>query len=770
MTPAIKKAIWIISLLIGIPLLMLAIAILVLTQINPNTYKDRVTQTISQQMGLMVRIENISWSFFPWLGMQAQGVSLQNPQLAQNDPARQLLQMQKADIKIKVMPLFSGQVQIGTLRLDQPTVIYHSKRDGRSNWQLTDQDAAQPTTTNTNTNSNTNSNTSAPPFNIIDIDALVIDQANVRYQDDDQHWQLNPVNMTLSGIRLQNQILLQPVQIKIDAHAEDQNLTKTQVDLELKTELSLQLPQQNFNQLIAQLSPLTLELKYQDAAYPHGIKAEINTEMQVDLSKDQLTLNNLQLSVDDAKLSGEATVTQLMQQPQISASLSLAPLHLANWLQKNLKLSMGLPADRLQQVSFNGKIKTDGNSLRVQPLLIQLDQSKIQGDLLISDLTKQAVQANLQIDQLNLDQYFPPAPPTTTTGVTAPSTTAGTTTGATTGTPADTSELFPVAALRQLNLQAQLRVNQLRVQNIDAQDVQVKVSANNGLLKLSQLQANLLQGEINAIGELDVRGATPRLAVKPNIKQVQIQPLLSALQQKPLLSGELNINGEARTQGQTVAQLTQGLMSQLNVSVDKGALKDIDILQKVQEAITTLAPLVSALLPNQTLPKLPQALNNDTEFKQLLASATIERGMVKMQQFNAGLEQAQLQGGANWSLMNNQGDLNLQISLSDALVSPALAAIRWPVNCQINLTSLPKCAVDLGPIRQQLEKTVASAAKDAAKQKVSEEINKRLGLKAGTDTQAAAEEAAAAALKEKESAAKQKAEEKLNKALDKLFN
>jgi AsmA protein len=736
---------------------MAAIAILVLTQINPNTYKDRVTQTISQQMGLEVSIDDISWSFFPWLGMQAQGISLQNPNLAANDPARQLLQMQKADIKVKLMPLFSGNVQIGTLRLDQPKVTYHTKRDGKSNWQST-HNAAVPSTT-------ADSNNSAPPFNMIDIDALVIDQANVSFQDVDQHWQLYPVNVTLSGIRLQNQILLQPVQIAIDVHAEDKNLPQTKLDLELKTDLSLQLPQQDFNQLIAQLSPLTLQVKFQDTAYPHGIKADFKADLQVDLSKDQLILNKLYLSVDDAKFSGEATVTQLMQQPQITASLSLAPMHLANWLQKNLKLSLDFPPDRLQQVGFEGKIKTDGKTLRMQPLLIQMDQSKIQGELLISDLQKQALQANLQIDQLNLDQYFPPPP---VAGASSTTTTSKTAVNAAVSS-ADTSELFPVATLRQLNLQTQLSVKQLRVRHIDIHDAQLKINANNGLLKLSQLQANVLEGVINASGELDVRGATPKLTIKPSIKQVQIQPLLVALQQKPMLSGELNINAEASTQGQTVSQLTQGLMSQLNVSVDRGALKDINLLQKIQEAITTLTPLITALMPNKVLPKLPAALSSDTEFKQLLASANIENGIVKMSQFNAGLEQAQLQGGANWSLVNNQGDLSLQIALSDNLVSPALAAIRWPVNCQVNLVSMPKCLVDLNPIRQQLEKSVASAAKDAAKQKLNESINKQLGLESGADTEAVAKEAAAAALKEKESSAKQKAEEKLNKALDKLF-
>ncbi len=740
MKPALKRILWITLLLIGVPLLMAAIAIVVLTQINPNHYKERVTQTISQQTGLVVSIGNIGWSFFPWIGLQADDIRLENPQLAATDPARQLLTMGKADIKIKVMPLFSGNVQVGTLRLDQPSIFYQVNAKGISNWQpLINPAPSSPTTA---------SNSTAPPLNIIDIEALVIDQANITYQDATQHWQVNPLNLTIGDIRLQNQILLQPLHIQLDAHAQDNSIAKTELDIQFNAPLSLQIPQQNFQQLIAQLSPLSLQVRYRDASYPHGFTAELHTQLQVDLGKNQLTLNNLQLDIGEAKISGQATIDALTQEPQITAKLNLAPLNLANWLQHNLQLSLDLPADRLQHVSFSGDIKSHGNSLSIKPLQLQVDQSKINGEVVVSNLQQQAVQANLQIDQINLDSYLPAPAPTTTTATTTTATA-----NSNTATAASNSDLFSIDTLRALKLQATLNIAQLQYQKIDMKNTQIKLNANNGLLALTQLQTNLLEGTINASGQLDVRDATPKLNFKPKVEHIQIQPLLAAFQQKPLFTGELNIHGEANTQGQSVAQLTQGLMSQLNVSVDKGALKDVNLLQKVQDALQTLAPVLSALMPNQTLPTLPKALSNDTEFKQLLASATINNGVVQTQQLSAGLDQAQLQGSGNWSLVNDQGELNVQIALSDTLVSPALAAIQWPVNCQINLTGMPKCGIDTGLVRQQLEKSVAAAAKDKAKQKLNEQVKQPLKQQ----------------LQQQEEKAKQKAGEQMNKALEKLF-
>lgn len=684
MKPTIKKLIWATSLFMGAVLLMAVIAIFLLTQTNPNVYKDRATQTISQEMGLEVTIDSISWSFFPWLGVKAQGVNLQNPELPANDPARQLLQVHKADIKVKVMPLFLGNVQVGTLRFDQPKIIYQVNSAGKSNWQNTKSKATTPPATDAG-------NSTPPPLNMIDIDALIIDKADISYKDKAEHWQLNPVSITLNNIQFQNQALLQPVQIKVEAEVANKSLAQTKIEIEL------------------------------------------NTDLEMDINKQQLILNKLRLAIDDAVVTGQVTVKNFMEQPQVMANLNLAPLNLADWLQKNLQLSLGLPADRLQLISFNSEIKADGKSLRIHPLLVQLDQTKMQGEIVVSDLQKQSIQADLQVDQINIDQYFPPLPADA----------AASNTSKTDAPPVapDNAELFPVATLRQIDAQAQLKVGQLRVQNIDIKDTQVKVSANNGLIKLSQFNAYLLEGSAQATGELDVRGATPRLTIKPKVEKVQMQSLLSALQQKPMLSGELNMNGEANMQGNTVLQLKEGLISQLSVSMDKGALKEINLLQKVQEALTTLTPLVTAVMPNQTVPKLPAALSRDTEFKQLLASVSVENGIIKMNSLNAGLEQAQLQGSANWSLVNDQGDLDLQVTLSESLVNPKFAAILWPVHCQINLVGVPKCGVALDPIRRQIEKSAISAAKESATDK----------------------------FKEQESQVKQKAEEKINKALNKLF-
>jgi AsmA protein len=687
MQPSFKKLMWAALAFVGAIVLMMVIAIVLLTQTNPNVYKDRVTQTISQEMGLEVSIGNLGWSFFPWLGMKAEGIQLQNPELPANDPARQLLQVHKADIKVKVMPLFFGNLEVGTLRFDQPKIIYQVNQAGKSNWQSTKRKPAAPPVTESGNNT-------PPPIHMINIDALVIDKADIRYQENAEHWNLNPVNITVSDIQLKGQALLRPVQINVQAEVENKNIAPTKIAIEL------------------------------------------NTQLEMDISKNQLMLNKIRLDIDDAEITGQVTVKNFTAQPQIMANLNLAPLNVAGWLQKNLQLSLGMPADRLQLLSFNTEIKTDGKSLQIQPLLLQLDQTKIQGEVAISDLQKQSIKAKLQVDQINIDQYFP-LPPPAAEGKTE-------TTEKKAEASSDNAELFSVetvAALRQLDMQAELKVGQLRVHNIDMKDTQVKMSANNGLIKLSQLSSHLLQGSAQTTGELDVRGATPRITIKPIVDKVQMQSLLSAFEQKPMLSGELNMNGEASMQGNTVSQLKQGLMSQLAVNMDKGALKEINLFQKVQEALTSLTPLVTTLMPNQKIPQLPAALNRDTEFKKLLASVSIENGIVKMNSLNAGLEQAQLQGGANWSLVNDQGDLDLQVVLSDSLVSPKLAEVIWPVHCQISLVSAPKCGVALDPIRRQIEKSAVSAAKDSAADK----------------------------LKEQESQVKQKAEEKINKALNKLF-
>lgn len=747
-----KRLVWILLALIGIPIVLTLIALAILSQTDPNTYKERVVQTISQQSGWEVQIGQLGWSFFPWLGLQAEQISLSNPQLPADDPARTLLRMDKADIKIKLLPLFSGNLQVGTLKFDRPTLIYRTDKQGRSNWQTAAAPAIKETTTDTNT--------TAPPLNLIDIDALVIDQARIQYQTPEQNWLLDPVTLKVKDIRLQNQLLLQPVHIELDLHANNgQQTASTQIDLQLKSPLSIQIPQQQISQVIAQLSPLEIMLTYQDAAYPQGIRLQLTGNTQIDLGKDQLSLQNLQIISNQAHLQGQVHISGLTQQPKVNAQLQLASFNLQQWLKQTLAIDTGLPSTALQTFSLSTDLTTDGSQLQLQKIQITLDDSHIQGDAKIADLSvpQPKIQANLQVDTLNLDRYV------------APAANASQITSTQAASTQNSSALLPTEPLRNLNALVNLQITQMQYRAIPINNTRISLNANQGLIQLTQAHAELLEGNVNTQAQLDVRGSTPKLMVRPTIQQLQIHTLLSALQQKTWMSGQFNLQGEASTQGNTMEQLTQGLMSQLTVNIDKGKLNDFNLLQKVQSGLQTLAPLITQLLPGKQLPAWPANLNNQTEFNQLLANITIQNGQVQAQQLNAGLNQAQLQGSANWSLITNQGDLAVQINLAEPWVSKRLADVRWPLRCQINLTSLPSCSLDIAPIKQQLEQSLKTELTDQAKRKLTTDINQRLGLEADANTEQAAKDAAAAALKQQEEQAKQKAGEKLNKALDKLF-
>ena len=76
--------------------------------------------------------------------------------------------------------------------------------------------------------------------------------------------------------------------------------------------------------------------------------------------------------------------------------------------------------------------------------------------------------------------------------------------------------------LRQLDLNGDIRIGQLKAFNLRTTDVKVKISADDGVLKVSPLTANLYEGAVDLDLKLDATKDTPRISVKETLTGVQV--------------------------------------------------------------------------------------------------------------------------------------------------------------------------------------------------------------------------------------------------------
>ncbi|MCL1066946.1 AsmA family protein [Shewanella olleyana] len=118
---------WLLGIVAGV-ILILVVYLTVFFDLN--SFKPQIVDAVKEQTGREFVIENdLSWSFFPSLGINLGGISLSNPE---NFSPATFVEIKEAVANVELMPLFSQEVEIAMLSLDGLTLNMVTKKDGTS--------------------------------------------------------------------------------------------------------------------------------------------------------------------------------------------------------------------------------------------------------------------------------------------------------------------------------------------------------------------------------------------------------------------------------------------------------------------------------------------------------------------------------------------------------------------------------------------------------------------------------------------------------------
>ncbi|WP_153915884.1 AsmA family protein [Shewanella sp. TC10] len=118
---------WLLGIVAGV-ILILVVYLTVFFDLN--SFKPQIVDAVKEQTGREFVIENdLSWSFFPSLGINLGGISLSNPE---NFTPATFVEIKEAVANVELMPLLSQEVEIAMLSLDGLTLNMVTKKDGTS--------------------------------------------------------------------------------------------------------------------------------------------------------------------------------------------------------------------------------------------------------------------------------------------------------------------------------------------------------------------------------------------------------------------------------------------------------------------------------------------------------------------------------------------------------------------------------------------------------------------------------------------------------------
>jgi AsmA protein len=354
-------------------------------------------------------------------------------------------------------------------------------------------------------------------------------------------------------------------------------------------------------------------------------------------------------------------------------------------------------------------------------LTAHLDETTLNGELKVQSFDAPAITFALLLDQIDIDRYLPPA-----TGQeggaegASGDKAAGSSGGKGAGKSSPQSGELPLEPLRNLNLNGELRMAQLKAFNLRSRDVLIQIRARDGVLDISPLTAKLYEGAIDVDLKLDARKDTPRFTVKESLTGVQAGPLLKDLTGDDPLLGTANVKADLNTAGSNVDEILNALKGTAEFSFKEGAINGVNIAALIREA--------QATLKGQPAPKQEQP--NQTDFALMQGTATVTNGLVKNDDLILQSPLLRITGAGEVNLPKEAVDYMLTTKFVGSLEGQGgkgyqeLEGLSVPVHVGGTFSKLTY-APDLGAV-----------AKDAAKAEVEKRVQEekqKLEKKLGTD-------------------------------------
>ena len=707
----LKFILWLVAALV---LLVVIAAVVLPMVIDPNDYKDEIATAVEEQTGRTLTIEgDIGLSVFPWLSLDIGPTQLSN---ATGFEEPSMASMQAVQVRVKLLPLLRKQLEVDKVLLAGLQLNLAKDKQGRSNW---DDLSAAPKDEPAAAAEKTPAAKPADKgdgslIDTLTIGGVEITDAQINWYDGttDTRYVVNELSLTTGAIvpgeafELDMQMLLSASQPPVDTR------------VALRGEILLAA---DFGEL--SISGAELQVDASGDSLPGGeLHATLSTDISLGIEAQTLLLPNLKLETLGMAITGSVTGNAISSEdPRFNGSFSIDPFSPRELLQA---LGEAAPdtADAAVLSRADANLAWDATlqSFSVSTLTAHIDESTLGGTLKVKNFEAPAITFDFDLDQIDLDRYLPPPTEADATAGSAEADKARDGKAANKGKSKAAAEELPLEPLRQLDLNGDIRIGQLKAFNLRTTDVKVKISADDGVLKVSPLTANLYEGAVDLDLKLDARKDTPTLSVKETLTGVQAGPLLKDLTGSDTVLGTATVKADLIGTGADADAIKKTLNGSANFSFKDGAINGVNIAALIREA--------QAVLQGQPAPK--QEGPNRTDFALLKGSATIKNGVVKNDDLKMKSPLLRISGAGKASLPAETIDYTLTTKFVGSLEGQGgkgdkkLEGVAIPVHVGGTFSS-PTYSPDLGAV-----------ASEAAKKEVDKRIKKeqkKLEKKLGVD-------------------------------------
>ncbi len=515
----------------GLVVLIILALLIVPLFVSIDDYRPMIEERVSEATGRPFKLAgDLDLSLFPWTGFALSDLHLGNPPEFE---AEDFLYVKSFDVRVKLLPLISRDVQVKRFILEGIQLNLEKARDGRTNWE----DLGGPGPGEDKEPHRKESPEPSVPAGdfSLPLKALAVGDFSVSggvlWMDHAAGLKKEISNLSL---KLKNVSLERPIGITLSAYLDG------------------------------------MPMKLEGTVGPVG-KDPMTASIPLDFSLAALGRLNL-------------TMKGLMEAPATKRRFDVAlrmepfsPRALFTALGGEFPLSTADP-DVFNQVSLDVRVEGTPDSFSLKDGSMKLDESNLNFSALVRDLSRPDLAFAFELDRMNLDRYLPPQTRKDSVKEKAPP------------KPAEKTGTVDYDPLRRLMLDGSVTVGALQAQGMTIEDIAFKVNAKDGMIRIDPLSASLYQGTIQSDALVDVKGSSPKSRMAFRIDSVQAGPLVRDLAHQDIIEG--NVQGDVRisTVGDQPETIKKNLNGEGELLFRDGAVVGIDIpgmVRNVKSAFTT---------------------------------------------------------------------------------------------------------------------------------------------------------------------------------------
>ncbi len=333
-------------------ILVIAAAFIIPKLIDVKKYKPEIEKKIAEATGRTFTFGNdMDVSVFPWVGVRIKDLHLGNPE---GYKEKDMVTVKSFEVRLKVMPLLSKQIEVKTFALDGPKIYLEKLKNGQANWEG-------------------------------------IGKAEAKKEDSGQ--KAEPAAIPLEGLKIDTFAITNGQVIYIDAGTD---LKKEISDLNLKlTNISFE-------------KPIGIALGVKIDGKPVLLDGSIGP-VGKDPGNGTLPLDLVLKAVDqlEVKIKGNLTDPAKTQDFDLNIQVSaFSPKKLAQVFNQPLPLK---PKDSavLEKSALTVKAKGNPKSVSLSAGELILDDSKINFSAEAKEFSLPDIKFDLQLDGIDMDRYLP---------------------------------------------------------------------------------------------------------------------------------------------------------------------------------------------------------------------------------------------------------------------------------------------------------------------------------------------------------------------------